>query len=68
MGQRDPRNAVHWLRCEGGECHPIEGATQRTYKVAPADAGLSIELREAAVNAGGWNSAVSNPSRSNPDG
>ena len=52
---------VQWLRCEAGECHPIEGATQRTYKVVPADAGLSLELREAAVNAGGWNAAVSEP-------
>ena len=52
---------VQWLRCEAGECHPIEGATQRTYKVQPADAGLSLELREAAVNAGGWNAAVSEP-------
>ncbi|HTY96213.1 MAG TPA: hypothetical protein VMB91_04180, partial [Solirubrobacteraceae bacterium] len=52
---------VQWLRCEAGECHPIEGATQRTYKVQPADAGLSLELREAAVNAGGWNAAVSQP-------
>lgn len=50
---------VNWLRCEGGECHPIEGATQRTYKVGSADAGLSIAVREAAVNAGGWNAAVS---------
>ncbi len=52
---------VDWLLCEGGECHPIEGATQRSYKIAPADAGLSIELREAAVNTGGWSSAVSEP-------
>ena len=50
---------VNWLRCEGGECHRIEGATQRTYKVSPADAGLSIAVREAAVNGGGWNAAVS---------
>ncbi|HUH80052.1 MAG TPA: hypothetical protein VLZ06_01895 [Solirubrobacteraceae bacterium] len=50
---------VNWLRCEGGECHPIEGATQRSYKVSSADAGLSIAVREAAVNAGGWNAAIS---------
>jgi alpha-tubulin suppressor-like RCC1 family protein len=50
---------VTWMRCEAGECHPIEGATQRTYKLVPADAGLEVAVREAAVNAGGWSAAVS---------
>ena len=50
---------LNWLRCEAGECHPIEGATQRTYKLTAADAGFSVAVREAAVNAGGWNAAVS---------
>jgi len=50
---------VNWLRCEAGECHPIEGATQHTYKLTSADAGFTVEVREAAVNAGGWSAAVS---------
>ncbi len=50
---------LNWLRCEAGECHPIEGATQHTYKLTAADAGFSVAVREAAVNAGGWNAAVS---------
>ena len=24
---------LQWVRCEAGECHPIEGATQHTYKL-----------------------------------
>ena len=24
---------LSWLRCEAGECHPIEGATAHTYKL-----------------------------------
>ena len=50
---------LNWLRCEAGECHPIQGATQHTYKLTAADAGFSVAVREAAVNAGGWNAAVS---------
>ncbi len=50
---------LNWLRCEAGECHPIEGATAHTYKLTAADAGFSVAVREAAVNAGGWNAAVS---------
>jgi len=50
---------LNWLRCEAGECHPIEGATGHTYKLTAADAGFSVAVREAAVNAGGWNAAVS---------
>ncbi len=50
---------LNWLRCEAGECHPIAGATGHTYKLTAADAGASVAVREAAVNAGGWNAAVS---------
>jgi hypothetical protein len=54
--------SVRWLRCEAGECHPIEGATHSTYTVVAADAGYAIAAREAASNAGGWSAAISVPS------
>ena len=53
--------SVLWLRCEAGECHPIEGATGSSYTVTAADAGYAIAAREAAGNAGGWNAAISLP-------
>ena len=51
-----------WLRCEAGECHAIEGATQSKYTVSASDAGDTIVAREAARNAGGWSAALSEPS------
>ena len=53
------RHSFQWLRCEITECRTIEGATKTTYAVTLADVGFSIEVREAAGNASGWEAAVS---------
>ena len=47
--------AFQWTRCDdGGECTPIEGATEETYVVAPEDTGLALAVVVTATN--GWGS------------
>jgi predicted RNase H-like HicB family nuclease len=41
-----------WLRCEA-TCSAIEGATNQTYVLQPADVGHTIKVEETASNAGG---------------
>ena len=48
-----------WLRCEGGACTAIEGASSQTYTPTAADIGYTIAVRETASNAGGWSAATS---------
>lgn len=47
-----------WLRCET-TCDPIEGATARTYSVAPADVGEGLKVRVTAITPAGSVSADS---------
>jgi IPT/TIG domain-containing protein len=51
-----------WLRCDssGANCAPI-GATGRTYELAAADAGSTIEVEVTAHNSGGQTAATSEP-------
>jgi len=39
-----------WLRCKGGHCAAIEGATGSEYVMSEADAGHTIELQVTARN------------------
>jgi hypothetical protein len=55
--------AYQWERCSstGASCHPIGGATGRTYRLAAADVGSTIRIVETASNAAG----TSGPATSN---
>jgi hypothetical protein len=52
-----------WQRCgpAGAACVNIVGATQKTYRLATADAGRTIRVRVTAVNADGATNASSAP-------
>lgn len=39
-----------WARCVNGTCTPIDGATARTYVVAPADSGATLQVAVSAGN------------------
>ena len=52
-----------WLRCvpESSECVNIIGATGPEYELQHADVNSSVSVQVTAQNAGGWNSADSEP-------
>ncbi len=45
--------AYQWLRCAGGACSPIPGATAAMFTLTAADLGASLVVRETASGAGG---------------
>ena len=52
----DPTSfSYQWESCDsaGAECEPIEGATSRTYLLAPQDVGHTIRVQETASNEAG---------------
>src|SRR3712207_4813834 len=51
--------AYQWHRCSGATCTTIDGATDTTYRLAPADTGSTIRVAVTASNAGGDTSAWS---------
>jgi hypothetical protein len=54
-----------WLRCTGGECHDIEGASgakDTEYKLAAADVDSTIEVQVSAKNSVGETAATSTAS------
>ncbi|HUB74971.1 MAG TPA: IPT/TIG domain-containing protein [Solirubrobacteraceae bacterium] len=42
-----------WLRCKGGSCAAIAGATAGDYELGAQDVGATMVLRESAANADG---------------
>jgi len=42
-----------WLRCKGGGCTAVAGATGSTYELGAQDVGATMVLRESAANADG---------------
>ena len=54
--------AYEWLRCgtDGSACSSISGANTALYRLAPADAGHTIEARVSGTNAAGTTTAVAN--------
>jgi hypothetical protein len=59
-----PAFTYAWLRCDasGGECAPIDGATDATYTPTGADVGATLRSRVTATQAGRSASADSAPS------
>ena len=56
--------AYKWLRCSklGTPCKTIAGATRRSYRLTPADAGHKLKATVTASNAAGSVTATSNTS------
>ena len=52
-----------WSRCDaaGATCTPIDGATGRTYTVAPADAGSTLRVAVTGLNSVSSQQALSAP-------
>jgi hypothetical protein len=50
-----PAVTHQWQRCDagGGACNAIDGATGSSYAVTATDIGLTLRVRETAVNGGG---------------
>ncbi len=62
-GTRPRTFAFQWQRCAsgGGSCGPIQGATEQTYLLGPADVGAALEVRVTAANTVGSAAASSSP-------
>lgn len=58
----DPdRFGYQWLRCDGGDCREIGGATGNGYVLTKADEGFAITIAVTAFNAAGSGSATAAP-------
>jgi hypothetical protein len=55
--------SYQWERCDaaGGACTDVVGATATAYQLGPDDLGLTVRVRETAVNEAGSASAASAP-------
>ncbi|HEX2103048.1 MAG TPA: hypothetical protein VHF51_05315 [Solirubrobacteraceae bacterium] len=62
-GTPDITYAYQWRRCDsaGGSCSDIAGATESTYRLAPADVGRAVRVAVTATNAAGSATAMSPP-------
>jgi len=62
------RHTFQWLRCAaaGNNCVAVHGATAKTYRQTLLDAGKRLQVRVAAVNAGGTGTATSRPAGVTP--
>jgi hypothetical protein len=48
-----------WLRCSSGTCTPVDGATGKSYVVAAADSGSTLQVAVTGVNSVGSATASS---------
>lgn len=51
--------AYQWLRCDGGTCVDIPGATAQTYETTAADLAKTLRVRVTATNPDGSTNALS---------
>jgi outer membrane protein assembly factor BamB len=58
--------SYQWLRCVGGACWPVSGATSATYTVSADDVGSTLEVRITAANDVGQATATSPPTDTVP--
>lgn len=56
----EPDLALQWLRCDGDDCTPIEGATDGIYLVVLDDASKQLALQVTATNEDGSTVVPSN--------